>query len=222
MSKSLNVMLIIFLLSVTLPQVAQAQMTVPANTGELNLADSTYTNYENLRDQSRGYIGTSLFILTSLIPGDNTFFYEIDYGHRLNEKSDLLIGLDVYQYATPMSSPWTDTTTYNGHVLSYGIILGYQRYVWKKLYLLPMANLLKLDYFDENKTKVGSGFMLLCTGRVGYHIDFSAFKQSWYFEIGGEYNFWPVNTNVPEDFKTLDDQYGNSVFSPALNIGLQL
>ena len=219
MNKSLNFMLAIFLLCVTLPQAAQGQLTLPADLGELNLADNSNTNDENPRDHSRGYIGTSLFILTSLIPDDNTFFYEIDYGHRLNEKSDLLIGLDVYQYTTPMSSPWTDTTTYDGYVLSYGIIVGYQRYVWKKLYLLPMANLLKLDYFDEDRSKVGSGMMLLCTGRVGYHIDFKTFGQPFYLEPGCEYNFWPINTNVPADFKTLDDKYGNSVFSPAINIG---
>jgi len=40
------------------------------------------------KEESRkNYFGTYVFVVASLIPNNNTFFLEIDYGSKLNVKS---------------------------------------------------------------------------------------------------------------------------------------
>lgn len=166
------------------------------------------------------FIGTSPLILTSLIPDDNTFFYNLDFGIHLNQKDAILIGADVYQYTAPLSVSYSDKTKYNGHVLSYGLVLSYQRYFWKRFFLMQMINPLVMDYYSNQKEKLNTGFMLLMATRLGYRFDFTMFNLPWYFEAGGEINYWPYNVNVPNSFKSIDNKYSNFVFAPALNIGI--
>lgn len=169
----------------------------------------------------RQFIGTSLFVLTSLIPDTGGFFYEVDYGYDLTEKDTLLAGVDVYQFTAPMSTGWTDDASYDGHVLSYGLIAGYQRFLWKGLFASQMANGLIMDYYDQRGEKVQSGLMLLLTTRAGWHWDLSLGGLSCYLEAAGEFNVWPVNTRVPSSFAELDDAYPVWVIAPALNWGIR-
>jgi len=166
------------------------------------------------------YIGTSVFVLTSLIPNINAYYYEIDYGHKLSDKSNLLIDFLIQKSVAPMSIGFSgDTTKYPGHVTSCGFVFGYQRYLWKKLFVIPLINPLIVNYYDKDNKKITSGFMLMLCGRLGYHFDFNLFRQPFYFEVGGEINYWPINTNEPQDFKEIENKFNNFVFSPALNIG---
>lgn len=188
----------------------------------MNLAFSQQkaTLNDNVGSLKKNYLATSVFVLASLIPGDNTYFYELDYGRRINEKSDLIFGLNVYKYTAPMSIGWSDKTTYPGHVFSYGAVFAYEYYIWKNLFVDQMINPLFLNYYPENTTrKSGTGFMLLCATRIGYHFDFKLFNSPFYLEAGGEISYWPVNTKVPSEFKVVDNKYSKHVFSPALQFG---
>ncbi|MBN2350743.1 MAG: hypothetical protein JXJ22_18035 [Bacteroidales bacterium] len=174
---------------------------------------------EDNSQEKKNYLATSVFVLSSLIPDDNTFFFEIDYGRRLNPKNDLIVGVNIYKYTSPMSASWSDPVTYPGHVLSYGVVLAYQHYFWKKLFIDQIINPLLLDYYDNTKNKTGTGFMVLCATRIGYHFDISLFKKPFYLEVGGEYSYWPYNGNVPDNFKIIDAQYKSYVPSPVLQVG---
>lgn len=169
--------------------------------------------------EEKHYIATSVFILSSFIPNDNTFFYEIDYGYKLNSKIDLVAGANVYQYTFPMSAPWTDATEYPGTVLSYGFLAACQYYVWRNFYVDQMFNPLFLKYNNQETPSKENGFMLLLATRIGYHYDFKMFDKSFYIEVGGEISYWPVNANVPQEFKIVDDKYKSYTFSPALQFG---
>jgi len=168
------------------------------------------------------FLGTSLFVLTSLIPNSGSFFAVLDYGIRLGAKDSLLLGADVWKYSSPMGNPWSSEVSYPGSVLSYGVIAGYQRFLWKGLYASLLFNALAMDYSDSAGQRVGSGFQLMTTLRAGYHFEFSLFDQSCYFEPGGELNWWPLNLGVPAAFSSIDAAYPNYVFSPALNVGVYI
>lgn len=166
----------------------------------------------------RNYLGTSLFTFASLVP-DGVFFVQIDYGRKLTPRADLAFGANVYRYVAPMSTPWNDDTRYPGHVLSYGIVFAHQRYVWNDIFLNGMVNPLILDYHDGSGAKIGTGFMLLCALRLGYHFDFDVFGAPLYLEAGGEVSFWPYNGNVPASFRRIDDAFPAHALSPALQFG---
>lgn len=168
------------------------------------------------------YLGTSVFILSSLIPNINAYYYEIDYGRRINDKSEVLIAALVQKSSAPMSIGFSsDTTKYPGHIVNGGFVFGYQRYLWNNLFVMPMINPLIVNYYDKDNKRITSGFMLMLIGRLGYRFDFNLFRQPFYFEVGGEICYWPVNTNEPDNFKEIENKFNKYVFSPSLNIGFK-
>ncbi len=181
----------------------------------------TTVNDSLWKDTEKNYFGTSVFILASLIPDDNTYFFELDYGYRLTPKSDLILGINTYKYTSPMSSPWNDQTTYAGSVVSYGLVTAYQYYFWKNLFVDQMINPLVLSYRNENNEKIQHGFMLLLATRIGYHQDFRIFSLPFYIEAGVEISYWPLNNNVPDSFNYIDNQYKSFAYSPALQFGFK-
>ena len=174
----------------------------------------------NAQTEKKNYVGTSVLSVLSLIPGDNSYYAGIDYGRKLNQKNDLVVGLNIYKYISPMSVPLNDTTSYPGHVVSSGIVFAFQHYMWKNVFIDQLCNPLILVYKNENDNHKTTGFMLLLAARIGLHFNFNAFNVPLYIEAGGEINYWPVNRNVPDNFKQTDNKYNNYVFAPAIQIGI--
>lgn len=167
-------------------------------------------------------LGTSLLTILSFIPNSNAFYYELDYYHSIFGRNNLVCAFDVYKYTTPLSIPWTgDSTHYPGAVVSYGAVVAYQAFLFKNLYVLSAINPSILSYIDDAGTQNDIGFMLLFCLRIGYRFDFDICKVPFYFELGGEINYWPINTNEPQNFIEIEDKYPDYVFSPALNIGVR-
>ena len=179
--------------------------------------DTTYT----IQEEKKNYLATSVFILSSLIPDDDTYFYELDYGRKLSKRMDVIVGINIYKYAAPMSTPINDKTRYPGTVTSYGAVFALQYYYWKNLFVDQMINPLILDYRPSHSNRRNEGFMLLLATRLGYHYDFKMFNNPFFLEIGAEISYWPINSNVPSDFKVVDNQYRNFVFSPAFQFGFK-
>jgi hypothetical protein len=135
---------------------------------------------------------------------------------------DVIIGLNIYKYAAPMSTPINDKKKYPGTVTSYGAVFAFQYYYWKNFFIDQMINPLILDYnHAENNISNDEGFMLLMATRLGYHYDFIMFNNPFFIEIGAEISYWPVNSNVPSEFKAIDDLYKSFVFSPAFQFGFK-
>ncbi|OFX84161.1 MAG: hypothetical protein A2W99_00080 [Bacteroidetes bacterium GWF2_33_16] len=180
-----------------------------------------YSSVDTIKNVKKNYLTTSVFILSSLIPDDNTFFYELDYGRNLNSNMDIIIGINIYKYAAPMSTPMNDKTKYPGTVTSYGVVFAFQYYYWKNLFIDQIINPLILDYNQSQNNTNDEGFMLLMATRLGFHYDFNIFHNPFFIEIGAEISYWPVNSSVPSEFKALDDSYKTFVFSPAFQFGLK-
>lgn len=184
-----------------------------------SLFASHYNSTDTIQKEKKNYFATSVFILSSLIPDDDTYFYELDYGRKLTSKIDVIIGMNIYKYAAPMSTPINDKTRYPGTVTSYGALFAFQYYYLKNLFIDQMINPLILDYHHAENKINHEGFMLLLATRLGYHYDFNMFNNPFFFEIGAEISYWPLNSNVPDEFKAIDDFFKSYVFSPAFQFG---
>jgi hypothetical protein len=171
--------------------------------------------------EPKNLIGTSPFVLLSLLPDSGTVYGEFEYGRKIDDRQVLLVGVDVFQYAAPLSRPYAETENYPGHVLSGGLIAADQVFLWRGLFVAPIVNPCIIAYYDQGGRYIQSGFMLLLCARAGYHFDFRLFGRPLYFELGGEIDWWPVNLNEPRGFGEEEGKYGDHSFSPALNIGLK-
>jgi hypothetical protein len=168
------------------------------------------------------FVSTSVLgLLAVAFPGENTFYYQLDFGWSMKNRNNFILGAMAYQYRRPHSQPYTDNSTYDGYVLSYGPVFAYQHFLWRKFFVMPIANPLIMDYRKDNGARINKGFMLLCAVRTGYSFDFQIWNVPFFVEPSVEVNFWPINTNIPNDFKALEDNYSKYVFAPGLNFGLK-
>jgi hypothetical protein len=169
----------------------------------------------------RNSIGTSPFVLLSLVPDSGTVYCELEYGRRLNGRHTALLGFDAFQYSAPLSKPYSEKTDYPGHILSGGLIAADQIFLVGGLFFAPIVNPCLINYYDEGGRYIQSGFMLLLCGRLGYHFDFRLFHRPLYLEIGGEIDYWPINLNEPQGFLGTESEFSDYSLSPALNIGIK-
>ncbi len=56
--------------------------------------------------------------------------------------------------------------------------------------------------------------------RLGYHLEL--FKKRFYVEPFVAFNYWPINTNLPESFAKMENKWPDYfLFEPGLNFGIK-
>lgn len=170
----------------------------------------------------RFFIGSSLFMLANFTK-DSPQYYRLDLGYRLTPKDAVILQPITWAYHAPLGIPYGNSLgakeeDYPGSVRSFGVGVGYNRTLWKGLFLGAYVNPLLVNYY-EDKNKIQSGFQLFLQMQLDYHIEF--FKKRFYLEPGITFNFWPITTNMPESFKTFEDRWPNYfLFEPVMNFGI--
>lgn len=155
----------------------------------------------------------------------NTHHYELHIGYKLSPKDKIGIKLATWKMFAPMGMPMQEQLEFNeenfypGRLRESGIGVSYQRTVWKGLFvaaeLLPQLK----TYLNEDNDKIGNGFKLYTSYHLGYHV--SLFKNRIYFEPQVHCQYWPIDTNVPQAFKDMDDKWNNYfLFEPDMYLGL--
>jgi hypothetical protein len=173
-------------------------------------------------DYKKQFVGTSLFMLANFLP-ESASFYQLNYGYRITTKDVLIAEAITWTYKAPLGIPYGPSyeapeENFPGYVRDFGIGLAYQRYFYKGLYSTIHAIPFLQQYFTPEDIKIQTGFQLFCTVRVGYH--FSFFKNRIYLEPSITATTWPVNTNMPESFQLVDENWpGYFLFEPGLHIG---
>lgn len=178
-------------------------------------------NYLKDTNTYKFFLSTSFFVVTSFVPDDNYYFYNFEFGIHTNRKNAIILGATIYQYTNPEFVTWTDSPKYNGYILSYGPVIGHYFFIWKGLFFNSIVNPLVMDYRKLDNTRINRGFLLLLAFRAGYRINFKIFKQKLFIEPGLELNYKLINTQVPEDFLHIDNQYARVMYMPALNVGIK-
>lgn len=160
-------------------------------------------------------------------PETNTHHYEILAGYQLTPKDRIGMKAATWKLFAPMGIPLWDedflnrNTFYPGRLKESGIGFTYQRMLWKKLFATVEILPLFTDYLNAENESIGKGFKLYSTYHLGYQ--FSFFKNDRFFiEPQIHLNYWPINTNVPVEFKAKESGWNNFFFfEPNLYIGMK-
>ncbi len=177
--------------------------------------DSTY---------KRWFVGSTLFLLGNISKVNPPGFAQLNLGYRITRKDVISLELITWKHAWPLGiNPFYNKAygkpeeKFPGYIREYGIGLAYQRYFWKGLYAAVHATPMWQTYRKENGDKVGDGFIIFNTYRVGYHV--KLFKDRFFIEPSLGVAGRPYFTEMPDGFKQKDDKWPKWTPEPGLHFG---
>lgn len=155
----------------------------------------------------------------------NTQHYEFHFKYQLTPKDKIGLKIATWKLFEPMGIPlWNpllmkESEFYPGRLSETGLGVTYQRMIWKGLFatleILPQLK----TYLDKSDEKIGNGFKLYTSYHLGYHIPL--FKNRIFIEPQIHCQYWPIDTNMPQDFMAKENKWNNYfLFEPNLYIGV--
>ncbi len=191
----------------------------------LVLASSLQVNAQYAKKDStykKWFVGSTLFLLGNFDKTNNPEFIQINAGYRITPKDVVHFKFKRSIYSWPIGIPFgpdfdAPGLNYPGHARILAPQIGYQRFWWKGLFTSVTAMNAFEKYVDENKKKIGNGYTLYLDFYLGYQFKF--FKNRLFFEPAIGCSYWPLRTNVPESFKTLDKKWPNYFIQPGFDFG---
>ena len=197
---------------------------MPLFSQENNQFDSVLVPTEKQDDTRQHFVGSSIFVLGNFLP-DPPEYIQLNYGYQFTPRDAIIFEFITWNYDAPLGIPygqsWEDEDKdFPGYVKDYGIGVGYQRFHWKGLYTTIQATPFLQQYFTPEKEKIQNGFQLWLQLRLGYRVEF--FNHRFFIEPSFVCNYWPVNTNLPESFQILEDEWPNYFLGePGLHFGFK-
>lgn len=193
----------------------------------LVLANSLQVNAQNIKQDStykKWFIGSSFLMLGNFIPNDQNppEYVQLNVGYRITPKDVISFEFKRSIYSWPLGIPFGPSfdapgLNYPGHARILAPTLGYQRFLWKRVYTSVRALNAFEKYFDANKRKIGNGYTLYLNFHLGYQFRF--FKNRFFFEPAIGCSYWPVRINLPEPFKLAEKKWPNYFIEPGLHFG---
>ncbi len=160
-------------------------------------------------------------------PETNTHHYEVRLGYQVTAKDQIGIKFATWKLFAPLGIDIWDAKFldreyfFPGRLKETGIGITYQHKFWKGLFATIEVMPLITKYLDETDEELAKGFKLYNSYHLGYHIPLFK-KGRFYIEPQFHVNHWPVNNNVPEEFKALENSSDNFFFiEPNLYIGFK-
>ena len=182
---------------------------------QYNKQDSTYKKW---------FVGSTLFLLGNFSSTNPPGFAQLNFGYRITGKDVVSLELITWKHAWPLGiNPFynkaygTPEEKFPGYIREYGIGLAYQRYILKGLYAAVHAMPMWQTFKNENADKVGDGFIIFNTYRVGYHV--KLLKDRFFIEPSLGVAGRPVQTKMPVGFKEKDDKWPRWTPEPGLHFG---
>lgn len=177
--------------------------------------DSTY---------KKCFVGSTLFLLGNLSSVNPPGFAQLNVGYRITGNDVVSLELITWKHAWPLGiNPFYNKAygkpeeKFSGYIREYGIGLAYQRYLWKGLYVAVHATPMWQTFKNENGDKVGSGFIIFNTNRIGYHV--KLLKDRFFIEPSLGVAGRPYYTEMPAGFKEKDDKWPKWTPEPGLHFG---
>ncbi len=192
----------------------------------LNLVISLRANAQNTKQVSadkRWFVGSTLYLLGNFDKVNNPGYIQFNVGYRITPKDVISIRFKRSIYAWPLGIPFGSSSfdetgeNYPGHARILAPTVGYQRFWWKGAYTSVQALNAFEKYIDQNKKKIGNGYTLYMDFYLGYQFKF--FKNRFFFEPAIGISYWPVRTNIPESFKTVERKWPNYFIQPGFDFG---
>lgn len=169
------------------------------------------------------FVGSTLLLLGNLSTVNNPEYVQIQLGYRISPKNTVSFEFKRSIYSWPLGIPWGPSfdapgENYPGHARILAPTLAYQHFWWKGAYTAVHALNAFEKYVDEDDVKIGNGYTLYLTYRMGYHITF--LKNRFFFEPSIGLTHWPIRTGVPDSFKAVERKWPNYFgWEPGLHVG---
>lgn len=168
------------------------------------------------------FVGTSLLLFGNFSKVNKPEYIQFNIGYRITPKDIVSFRFKRSVYAWPIGIPFGPSfdapgLNYPGHARILAPQLGYLHFWWKGFYTSLYALNAFEKYMDQDNKKIGNGYTLYLDFYVGYQFKF--FKNRFFFEAGIGCSYWPLRTNVPQSFKSLEEKWPNYFIQPALDIG---
>lgn len=182
-------------------------------------ADSNY---------SRWFVGSTMFLLGNLAATNRPDFVQLNFGYRITGKDVITLEPKTWKYAWPNGiHPFFNKSygkpeeEFPGYIREYGFSVAYQRFLWNGLYaefnIMPAWQ----TFVNVDGKKIGNGFQLFNTYRVGYHI--KLFKDRFFIQPSVAITHRAYHTKLPDGFKQKDDKWSKFIFGePGLHFGFNL
>lgn len=192
----------------------------------LVLVISLRVNGQNAKQDStykRWFVSSTLYLLGNFDKVNNPGYIQLNVGYRITPKDVVSIRFKRSVYAWPLGIPFGSSSfdargeNYPGHARILAPTVGYQRFWWKGAYTSVQALNAFEKYMDQDKKKIGNGYTLYTDFYLGYQFQF--FKNRFFFEPAIGISYWPVRTNVPASFKTIERKWPNYFIQPGFDFG---
>ncbi len=190
-------------------------ISTPQIKAQYSNTDSTY---------KRWFVGSTLFLVGNLDQVNPPGFAQLNLGYRITGKDVISVELITWKHAWPLGiNPFYNDKygapeeKYPGYIREYGIGLAYQRYFWKGFYAAVHATPMWQTFRNNNGDKVGKGFIIFNTYRIGYH--FKLFNDRLFIEPSLGIAGRPYFTEMPTGFKEKDDKWPKWTPEPGLHFG---
>lgn len=108
---------------------------------------------------------------------------------------------------------------YPGCVRTFGIGAGYQRFLWKGIFMTVQITSFIKQYYNTVNNIIQKGFQLYVQSLLGYRFVF--FRKRWYVELALALKYWPIDTNYPAEFLEIEKGAPKYIFEPSLNFGFK-
>ncbi|MFN3667378.1 MAG: hypothetical protein ACK4S0_14530 [Sediminibacterium sp.] len=190
------------------------------------LASGLKVNAQDVKQDSsfkKWFVGSSLLMLGNFDKVNNPEYIQLNVGYRITPKDVVSFRFKRSIYAWPLGIPFGSSSfdaqgeNYPGHARILAPTLGYQRFWWKGAYSSVYALNAFEKYFDSNKQKIGNGYTLYLDFYLGYQFKF--FKNRFFFEPSIGISYWPIRSNVPASFKSVEKKWNNYFVQPGLDFG---
>jgi len=184
------------------------------------------TAMDTIKDTNPTYkfsVSSSAFSIFNLFP-DDVSIYELHFRYRITPRDVIAIEASTWKIYAPIGIPYgphieQKSERYPGRIRESGVGVSYQRFLWKGLFAsLQVLPLWKI-HLDEDNKKIQDGFRLYTTYRLGYYLPL--FRNRCFVEPFTDCVYWPINTNLPQSFKVMEDKWPNYfLFEPGLHFGI--
>lgn len=169
------------------------------------------------------FVGSTLYLLGNFDKVNNPEYVQLNVGYRITPKDVVSFRFKRSIYSWPIGIPFGSSSfdapgqNYPGHARILAPTLGYQRFWWKGAYTSVQALNAFEKYLDEDNKKMGNGYTLYLDFYLGYQFKF--FKNRFFFEPAIGCSYWPVRTNVPESFQSVEGKWPNYFIQPGFDFG---
>ena len=128
--------------------------------------------------------------------------YGVCYSYQFAPKDEILIGAAYMNIHFDF-----------GNTNAPALILGYRRYLWKKLHLEYQLMPSYDNFYEKNEDKYYKSFALWNEFRLGYQFDFTISKLPLYINLQWPFGFGLYSSNSPESYKELEKKIGFFIIS---------